>query len=168
MSLGFGGVGLAAAAGVARFGFFGEGSIAQRLNSNLADTAGFIFLPFAGIAISSGSREAFEDTAHRVLLALVIIHALARAIGGTAQEILKVILNAGAFIVPLLLLAYQQADTWLLAATGLYLFGGVVVGPDRHRRILGVRREDIFHYILGTASAAIAFRVRTLSVHPLP
>ena len=38
------------------------------MNSALADTAGFVFLPYAGIAIASGSRAAFEAHAQHVLL----------------------------------------------------------------------------------------------------
>ena len=47
-----------------------------------------------------------------------------------------------------------------LFAVALFAFAGVVIKPEREERIMGIRREDIFHYMIGVASYGMALGLK--------
>jgi hypothetical protein len=41
----------------------------------------------------------------------------------------------------------------------LFAVAGLVVKPERHRYLIGIRREDWFHLMIAAASVGIALRL---------
>ena len=47
--------------------------------------------------------------------------------------------------------SFNQSRNYRLLGVVLFLVGGLAIKPDRENSLLGVRRENIFHFLLGTA-----------------
>ena len=52
--------------------------------------------------------------------------------------------------------AYAAEDKLTLAAIATFVIAAVPIGPDRHACLLGVRKENIFHYLIGAAAIMFA------------
>lgn len=75
----------------------------------------------------------------------------------------KVLVNILFVFVPLIWEGYTRQDGVLLGAVLLFLIAGVVVKPERHRYLFGLRREDWFHYMISISSYLIATRMKARS-----
>ena len=64
--------------------------------------------------------------------------------------------NVGAFVVPVAGAAHAAEDKLTLAAIATFVIAAVPIGPDRHACLLGVRKENIFHYLIGAAAIMFA------------
>ena len=73
-----------------------------------------------------------------------------------ADEVLKILFNVGAFVVPVAGAAHAAEDKLTLAAIATFVIAAVPIGPDRHACLLGVRKENIFHYLIGAAAIMFA------------
>ena len=47
-----------------------------------------------------------------------------------------------------------------IASALLFAIAGLVVKPERHRFLFGVRREDLFHVMIAAASVGIAIHAQ--------
>lgn len=164
-ALGFFVVAVAASAGVLRFGF--SESMFARANEDLAALAGRVGLPLVGatllprLQLVPAAASGFT-TPLSIAVALAVHGQIVGLFGKTGRELLQVLLNLAFFLGPLGVLASRRQDAVLAAGLGLFAVAGVVVGPERHRCIAGVRRENLFHYGLGTAAIIIATRLVAL------
>ena len=52
--------------------------------------------------------------------------------------------------------AFQTGDRALAGSIALFVVAGIFVKPDRHSMLLGMRRENWFHYMIGVASFGMA------------
>ena len=68
----------------------------------------------------------------------------------------KVFLNVFLFIAPALSFGHAHGDWMSAAGALLFAAAGVAVGADREKFLFGVRRENWFHYMIGTASIILA------------
>ena len=72
-------------------------------------------------------------------------------------EFMKILTNLLLFISPCSFFLWSEAfDEKLGAALVIFLVGGLLVGAERDRSLCGVRRENIFHYCIGTAAPLFA------------
>ena len=142
--------------GVLRFGF--SASSFSAANESLATNAAFVGIPLVGLSFYQKwgvlSFTGFEYLT--LAVAGSVVSSLARALSNDAKELLTILFNVGLFIVPALGYGWSAKDYHTIAATLIFAFAGVVVTPDRHRYILGVRRENWFHYLIGIASYGMA------------
>lgn len=155
--LGFTLVSTAAFAGTLRFGL--SASMFAQANQDLAGLAAYIGLPLIGYTFGAVGGL-FAPVHPPTLLALALaggfIAAIARSLPEDVGEVLQVLLNIFLFIIPVMWYGWSKGDWPLVGAVILFAVAGVVVGPDRHRRLLGVRREDWFHYMISIASYIMA------------
>lgn len=154
-ALGFAMVALAAVAGVIRFGFF---PAAADCNGSLAKLAAFVGFPLVGLAlhhqgghIAVGPVEVLCFTA-----CCAVAGAIARSLPVRAREPAQALLTGVLFVVPAGGFAVTRQDGRAAVGLGLFILGGAVIGPKRHKRLLGVRREDWFHYCIATAAILLA------------
>lgn len=160
-ALGFGIVAAASGVGTARFGL-SEDAFAQA-NGDLAHLAAFLGLPLVGLGfVQHLPQNDFlpgEMTADQRLIAVVVASVVGSATLGLADnaaEVAKIIFNVGCFVLPILAVASHFENTAAGCGVVVFAIGAVVVGPDRHRYILGMRRENWFHYMIGLAALLIA------------
>jgi hypothetical protein len=153
-------VALAAFVGTLRFGF--SESLFARANGDLANLCAYLALPLVGISfamqaelISLGCGEQILFTALGACTAMA-----ANSISDGTQELMKILLNLVMFVFPIVLCAWRSGDHELGAAVALFAVAGVAVGPDRHSFLIGVRRENWFHYMIGVASYGMARSLR--------
>lgn len=132
-------VAIASAFGVLRFGF--SPLKFRALNETTAETAAFVGTPMVIYCFLRVTPVPPESVA----LALFVIFTTTRTLSREIQERVVIVINA-LFISAAAWQAYLLRDTLLLASLGLFLIVGLAVGNDRHSRLLGVRRENIFHY----------------------
>jgi hypothetical protein len=162
-ALGFLMVAVAASAGVLRFGV--SESLFAASNTKLAVLAGLVGLPLAGATLLAKLFPGVPFLAQSPLaiaVGLSLVERLASQFPEGIREAIKVLVNVGCFLFPVGMLAYRQNDVVLGAGLALFGLAGVVVGPDRHRFIFGVRRENLFHYGLGLATVLMVARLRVL------
>ena len=79
-----------------------------------------------------------------------------RSFSDGADEVAKVPFNVVCFVGPVAAAAIAASDNRQLAGIALFLVAAVPVGADRHTCLCGVRRENVFHYLIGVASLLIA------------
>lgn len=79
-----------------------------------------------------------------------------RSLSFAVDEVLKIIFNVFCFIGPVAAPAYAAGDATTLAALVIFVVAAVPIGPDRHACLCGVRRENIFHYLIGVAALLFA------------
>jgi len=155
--VGFSLVAIAATVGTARFGF--SESLFAGANEDLANLAACVGLPLIGCTFATvgGLVEPLPPTN---LLALACTGAalacLVKAIPAGSEEFLKVLVNLCLFILPVAKVGYDRQDWVLFGAIALFAVAGIAVKPDRHNCILGVRRENWFHYMLGASAIGMA------------
>ena len=71
----------------------------------------------------------------------------------------KVLINVLCFVFPVILFAYENKDKPCYLACIAFVVNGLLIGSDRHSYLIGVRRENWFHYVLGTSMAIMVFRL---------
>lgn len=154
--MGFGLVAFAAAIGTLRFGF--SESLFAKTNEDLANLAAFLGLPLVGISFARMGGM-ITMSSFDLLVFIVTGAALATAaqsLPDKVQHLSKVIVNVFLFIGPIAYVAYSRNDNIVLGSVALFAIAGIVVKPERHEYLLGMRREDWFHYMIGAASYGIA------------
>jgi hypothetical protein len=162
VAAGFFTVALAAFVGVLRFGF--SESIFANANSHLADVAAFVGLPLVGLTFMHadlagkyipwnycGSINPVQFT-----LILVLLETISRSFNKKLRELSKIVANLIGFVGPVVVSAVMRNDYNTLFAILLFVVAGLVITPDRHRCILGVRCENWFHYCIGISAVVIA------------
>jgi hypothetical protein len=156
---GFLSVSIAGSIGVYRFGF-DEGF--STLHANLTDMAAFVGLPLVGydylLYRCPGSLRLVAQKIDPIIFALCLVLAetFTRSMHPSKRELIRTVINAGFFVVPAFIGAYAHNNTNALVAIVLFLIAAVVIGPERHKYLLGLRREDWFHYIIGVCAYFIA------------
>lgn len=153
VQIGFSCFGLACSAGVLRFGFNPE--CFRPYNEVLAKIAGRVGIPLLAFV---ASEKHINYLPLPMLFALCVLSACSNVWSVRAQELYTLILGvvSNGFLV-----AYgvQEKETGAFAGAALFVLGGLVIGPDRNRCLFGVRRENLFHYCLGTALLLIGEHV---------
>lgn len=169
-AIGFGSVALAATIGTLRFGF--SETRYARANNRLAGWAAFVGLPLVGYSVPSWqlipspvAGKLFPWSSFSALEFIAGVSVLQMLIESFAPEsqvdqVWKVLVNFLLFIYPLAVAAYLKNHVTLMVALAVFVVSGAVIGPDRHRTLFGVRRENLFHYGIGLA--AVLFVVNPL------
>jgi hypothetical protein len=161
-ALGLSFVAAAALAGVLRFGLHGPTFLP--LNAAWAEVAGFVGLPLIGYQTlvrtvpQVSTLPVIARSPVGYLSAVLFYYAACReyTVGRpVARDNLKTLIALAAFVAPLLASAFNAGDTLLGGSVTLFVVAGLVIGADRHRCLLGVRRENWFHYAIGTAAVGI-------------
>ena len=143
--------------GTLRFGFNEE--LFGQTNSFLADLSAFIGLPSIGlyffqlipyISKLSGYQYYF------ITFFVIIERMTLRSFLLKYREILKIIINIIFYILPVLIVSYQNKKWFSLIGILLFIIAGLVIKPERHQYLFGIRRENIFHYMLGVSAYLIA------------
>ena len=149
-------------AGVYRF-LFNESF--SKMNSDLADIAAFVGLPLVGyeylqrrIFVSSFSFgvATFPLNPSVVIIILIIIEAASRSTRINVRETCKILINVTGFVVPVATGCYLHQEWNGLIAIIAFVVAAIIITPDRHKFLLGVRCENWFHYIIGLAAIFIA------------
>lgn len=68
----------------------------------------------------------------------------------------KILVNLALFMAPTAMVASNTHNNELGASIALFAFAGLVVGAERNSCIMGVRRENWFHYCIAAASVGIS------------
>jgi hypothetical protein len=154
--IGFLTVAFAASVGVLRFGFNEERYALA--NGHLADLSAFVGLPCVGISfLANIPNVQILRTNHTVLVvSLAIIEALSRSFPPLFRDLTKIIVNLLFFVLPVATSSFLQKDWKTFTAIVLFVMAGLVVKPERHQYLFGVRRENWFHYMIGVAAYLIA------------
>lgn len=142
--------------GVLRFGY-SEKFFAQA-NGDLADLAAYLGLPLVGFHFAStwAAAAPFVPDAFSFAVFCSAVCSARRSAPEAADEVLKILFNVGAFVVPVAGAAHAAEDKLTLAAIATFVIAAVPIGPDRHACLLGVRKENIFHYLIGAAAIMFA------------
>ena len=166
-AIGFGLVAIASIVGTLRFMGFQQ---LAKANANLADLAAFIGLPMIGMDYMlmtptfMGSPWPFlqyiqKDMLICVIGLLVFWKFSEGAFNANATTNLVIVLSLCTFVLPIVNYGMARNDQETLIAVGLFAFAGIVIGTDRQRCLLGMRRENWFHYCIGLSSAMLAVRL---------
>ena len=155
-------VALAALVGVFRFGFDKQRFMA--VNGGWAELAGFVGLPMCGHDIIV--RRLLAGTSLPSIVAhpafymsvLVLIFSAVQAIWPNDEKKrsgLRTLVAAAGFLVPSVYESVVSGNQLLGSSVLLFAFAGIVIGADRERFLLGVRRENWFHYLITIAAVGI-------------
>ena len=71
----------------------------------------------------------------------------------------KVVANVFLFLGPALAFAYTHGEWMAAAGAVLFAFAAVGVGAEREEFLFGMRREDWFHYMIGSAAMLLALAI---------
>lgn len=154
---GIGMVAVASAIGTARFALGGK-TLAWG-NSFGADLAASFGIPLLGLGFArarhlwpdvlptaaSGSVTSLPSS---LLYALGVSFVVTRLLASN-KKLKELYLTASGVASLGMVLHAEKLSAEALRAVGLFLVAAVVVGNDRHRTIFGIRRENVFHYLLG-------------------
>ena len=154
--------GIACSAGVLRFGFAPE--TFRPFNEVFAQLTGQVGVPMMGLGFvntDASLRSVIPFGDLEVLFALVMTFAFASALPKAKAELITTVLSAvsmGAIFKVAGANRAEVGDKFFLAqlGVGLFVFGGLVITPDRNRCLFGVRRENLFHYCLGLSMYLMA------------
>ena len=141
-----------------------------KANANLADLAAFVGLPMIGMDYMlmtptfMGSPWPFLQYIQRdmvlCIVGLLVFWRFSEGVfSSNAATSLVTVLNLCMFVLPIVNYGMARNDQETLIAVGLFAFAGIFIGSDRKRCILGVRRENLFHYCIGLSSAMLAVRL---------
>jgi len=146
---------VAAASGVGVLRFAWKPRVFARLNFLLAQFAGTVGVPFIILSVVPAAFKPALLTDPQVFLGLLIgifsVSFFFLSVGD-AWKIMKLINVA---CVVLNLYASYSTGNLLPAIAAIIFVAGSVIGPKRHSRIFGERRENIFHYL--TAASLYVF-----------
>lgn len=155
-ALGFALVAEAAMVGTLRFGF-SERLLAQA-NGDLADLAAYVGLPLVGLSFAQkvgGIVVPCEQKAAGIVM-LASLGAVCRSLPEKSQELAKVLLNVVCFVAPILAYSFAVEDYQTGLGVLLFALAGIGVGADRESCLLGVRRENWFHYMIAASAVSLA------------
>jgi hypothetical protein len=154
--IGFLNVALAASVGVLRFGF-NEDRYALA-NSHLADLSAFVGLPCVGFSFLMDIPMIQDLPIHPIILvvSLAMIEALSRSFSPGHRELAKILVNLTFFVAPVAISSIVQKKWMTFGAIAFFVIAGLVVKPERHQYLFGIRRENIFHSMIGIAAYFIA------------
>ena len=166
-ALGFALVAIAAIVGTLRFMGFQQFA---KANANLADLAAFVGLPMIGMEYMMmttnfmGNPWPFLEYLQQDMLicivGLLIFWRFSEGVfSSNSTTNLVTVLNLAMFVLPIVNHGMATNDQETLIAVGLFAFAGVFIGSDRKRTILGMRRENWFHYFIGLSSTMLAVRL---------
>mmetsp|Transcript_10560 Transcript_10560/g.20981 ORF Transcript_10560/g.20981 Transcript_10560/m.20981 type:complete len:244 (-) Transcript_10560:871-1602(-) len=156
---GFLSVAVAATIGVLRFGF--DEDLFADANGATADFAAYVGLPLVGKAFTAqlaGYSPVFGFLSGIDSIAYVFFLSMFEQVVRSTKlkDDLKVLPNVFLYVIPVALASWNKADWSCLAGLALFVFAAVVIGPAREETLLGVRRENLFHYGIGPAAVLIA------------
>ena len=149
LAVGFGTIAAAAAAGVLRFGWHPRAF--AHLNSFLSQFAAAVGTPMIMLLVTPASfRPAFlpNETVFAALCAIFLAGKAFFSEQGADNS------RTAANVAALALLCYSgvmRQRLLPLLACAVFVLSTVVVGADRHRYLLGTRRENLFHYGLAAS-----------------
>jgi hypothetical protein len=154
--IGFLNVALAASVGVLRFGF-NEDRYALA-NGHLADLSAFVGLPCVGFSFLMDIPMIQDLPIHPIILvvSLAMIEALSRSFSPGHRELAKILVNLTFFVAPVAISSIVQKKWMTFGAIAFFVIAGLVVKPERHQYLFGIRRENIFHSMIGIAAYFIA------------
>ena len=146
-------VGTACSAGVLRFGIAPE--MFRAYNENFAMFAGRVGIPLLGLGFGRASPAVSSllpsgDLVVLFALASGFVLSLAWSNDG-AGELYTTMM--GVLGMACILSSSWPADLPGVVGVLLFVAGGLAIGADRDRYIWGIRRENLFHYVLGTSIA---------------
>ena len=148
VQLGFICFGLACSTGVLRFGFNPE--IFRKYNEILAKNAGRVGVPLLAFATAFTDNAEWEVQAPMLLFLLCVVSLCSTLWSSKVQELYTIAIGVvGNFF--LIKHGVQKSISSIVVGSALFVLGGLAIGSDRNRYICGVRRENLFHYCLGTA-----------------
>jgi len=75
------------------------------------------------------------------------------------EQAAKIAVNVACFVLPVLLFAYETRDRICYLTCLVFVINGIFIGTDCHSYIFGVRRVNIFHYVLGASMCLMAVRL---------
>merc|ERR1711865_1063597 len=158
--LGFTVVALASFIGTLRFGFSEEKF--SRANEDLARVAAYLGLPLVGLTFGLLDELIVLTAAECVALTVLgaVLASSAASLPESVDEAATVLINVLVFILPVGHYGYARNDWQIMSAVALFAFAGVVIKPERETRLFGIRREDIFHYMIGIASYGMAIGLK--------
>uniref|UniRef100_A0A7S3PLK5 Uncharacterized protein n=1 Tax=Aplanochytrium stocchinoi TaxID=215587 RepID=A0A7S3PLK5_9STRA len=149
VAFGIGLVAVASAVGTLRFGLAPK--LFARLNNILAHFGGLLGTPLIGIGFArSGGLLDFNGNNEFPYLiegTMAFFSIFSLLTPESFKETYRIFLNISSF--GLMLYAEGIENQMALASVITFISAGLIIGPDRHRYILGVRRENLFHYFLG-------------------
>lgn len=90
------------------------------------------------------------------ILFLASLGAVCRSLPENAQELAKVALNVVCFVSPVLAHSHAVEDYQTALGITLFAVAGIGVGADRDSYLLGVRRENWFHYMIAVSAVCLA------------
>ena len=145
-------VGSACSAGVLRFGIAPE--VFRPYNENLAMFAGRVGIPLLGLGFrrNAPAVSSLLPSDDLVLFTLALGFALSLAWSNEGGGELYTTLM-GVLCMTCILSSSWPADLPDVMGVLLFVVGGLAIGADRDRYLWGVRRENLFHYMLGTSIA---------------
>ena len=180
-SLGLLFVSAAAVAGVLRFGLHSRAF--QPWNQALAEIAGFVGLPLVGHrcltrllndpavsrlvartapypAVADAARLVWSDPLIFACCLFVLASGIREAFRWNEglRSLWRTVIAFTLFVIPTVAVGVftgGDAAVALPGSVGLFLAAALVVGADRHRCILGMRRENWFHYLIAAAAVGI-------------
>jgi hypothetical protein len=137
--------------GVLRFGFLPE--TFRPFNECFAALTGRVGIPLIGLGflnVTEHHRALLPVDDMHVLFALILVYCFTLPLSHKVGELITTLLGAASMGV---IAQFGAAFNNQLAIAGVVLFigGGLAIGADRNRCLFGVRRENLFHYTLGTA-----------------
>ena len=148
--LGFLCTGVACSFGVLRFGFFPE--TFRPFNECFAALTGRVGIPLIGLGFLNLTehRALLPVNDMQVLFALMLMYCFTLPLSHKAGELITTLLGAASMGV-IAQFGSAAGNQQAIAGVVLFIGGGLVIGADRNRCLFGVRRENLFHYTLGTA-----------------
>jgi hypothetical protein len=94
------------------------------------------------------------------VIVLVVLEAVSRPLNPKGlRELAKILTNFFLFVLPIASYAIEARDPTLLAGISIFAAAGILIGNDRERCVLGVRRENLFHYGIATGAIMIGMRM---------
>lgn len=153
---GFALVALANFVGVLRFGY--SETYFATVNGDLADLAAYVGLPLVGHHFASEWPlvQPYLPSPFPFVVGCAAILTLRKSAPDAVDDACRVLFNVLCFVAPVAVVSYQARDWTTFAGIVLFLVAAVPIGPDRHSTLLGVRRENIFHYALGVSALLLA------------
>ena len=114
-------------------------------NGDLANYAAFVGLPMVGYEFAGGAQW-IQGWLFAGLLSLLEI--FTRPLGEKIRNaIFKPLINIFFFVLPCVF-----SNLFAQIGIAVFIIGAVPIGPDRDRYLLGVRRENLFHYCICVAA----------------
>lgn len=156
-TLGFLNVAIASAFGVARFGFAPK--IFTPGNNFFASLSRLVGIPFIGLGFALSRNLLDQDMAIKAATVLAGGFILSRFMSEERNDAYGTLIAAAGLAG--IVLSQREGQQTFRVTPGdlgvlLFVIGAVVIGPDRQKTLLGVRRENWFHYFLGAAMLCLA------------